>query len=392
MGHPVYEDAFPIMKDIRDKPFEISQFAKFLDDQEKAILQDDGIMITIKGKSRVYVPRVLRDELLRRFHEHPDIGQHWGYAKLADKFCLIFYWPKMAKDMQRVWQDCEVCWRTKHQPSNLVQTNTHSIPRPAEVWETLNADYIQLEDKLHVLVIIDEYSRFAYTAITKKQDQHSTLVQLMKCFSTFGYPRTLRTDGGASFIGNKVEKYLQTMHIKHYISSPHNHKSNAFVERFNRTIRESLRAQTELTPIETVYALTYAYNRTKHMSTGYPPSYFVLNTADRVLTDIPMHGIASGLMDVLKYGMEKYSDTPTSVSRQGKHLLPGHIVMKRVMHKKLSDTSHKNQDQFDGPYTVISHVHGDTFIIRRCTKAGRLTGKEERVTADRLKIVPVHPS
>uniref|UniRef100_A0A0N5B4A5 RNA-directed DNA polymerase n=1 Tax=Strongyloides papillosus TaxID=174720 RepID=A0A0N5B4A5_STREA len=282
---------------------------------------------------------MLREELLRRFHSHPLIGQHFGFDKLADKFCLIFFWPKMLEDMKRIWQDCEVCWKVKHQPSNLAATNTKTIPKPEGIWETLNADYIQLEDHLHVLVIIDEYSRFVYTAVTKRQDQNTTLLQLMKCFSTFGFPKVLRTDGGSGFIGNKVLKYLKSFNVTHYVSLPHNHTSNAFAERFNCTIRKAIRAQPDLSYTDAVYTLTYAYNRTKHSLTDYPPCYFILNTTDKFSNKIAIYSFLCGLKDI-KFGRTEFSELQPKKNR--KILSAEMFMMKRVLYKKLHHTSYKN--------------------------------------------------
>uniref|UniRef100_A0A0K0FSS7 Integrase catalytic domain-containing protein n=1 Tax=Strongyloides venezuelensis TaxID=75913 RepID=A0A0K0FSS7_STRVS len=184
----------------------------------------------------------------------------------------------------------------------------------------------------------------------------------MKCFSTFGFPKVLRTDGGSGFI--------------------------------------AIRAQSELSYTDAVYALTYAYNRTKHTSTGYPPCYFILNTADTFSDEIAVnsslsglrdiiHAVnssLSGLRDIIQFGRTEFDESQPK--RKGKVFSPGMFVMKRVLHKKLNNTSHKNQDIFEGPYKIIQHLHADTYIIQKCSRTGRLTGREERVTTDRLKIIP----
>uniref|UniRef100_A0A0K0FCV0 Integrase catalytic domain-containing protein n=1 Tax=Strongyloides venezuelensis TaxID=75913 RepID=A0A0K0FCV0_STRVS len=252
----------------------------------------------------------------------------------------------MLEDMKRIWQNCEVCWKVKHQPTNLAATNTKTIPKPEGIWKTLNADYIQLDDHLQMLVILDEYSRFVYTAVTKRQDQNTTLLQLMKCLFTFGFAKVLRTNGGSDFI-----------------------------------VREAIRAQSELSYTDAVYALTYAYNRTKHTSTGYPPCYFILNTADTFSDEIAVNLSLSGLKDIIQFGRTEFDKSQPK--RKGKVLSPSMFVMKRVLHKKLNHTSHKNQDIFEGSYKIIKHLHAYTYIIQKCSR----TGRKERVTTDRLKVL-----
>uniref|UniRef100_A0A0N5CIF0 Integrase catalytic domain-containing protein n=1 Tax=Strongyloides papillosus TaxID=174720 RepID=A0A0N5CIF0_STREA len=250
----------------------------------------------------------------------------------------------MLEDMKRIWQDCEQLPLLK-QSLNLTVFG-----------ETLNVDYIQLDDNLYV--------RFVYTAVTKRQDQSTTLLQLMKCFFTFGFPKVLRKDGGSGFIGNKVSYYHKSVNVTHYVSLPHNHTSNAFAEQFN----------------------PYAYNRSKHTSTGYPPCYFILNTADKFSDEISVNSLLSGLKDFIQFGRTEFSESKPK--RKGKVLSPGMFVMRRVLHKKLNHTLHKNRNIFEGPYKIIKHLHADTYIIQKCSRTGRITGREERVTTDRLKIIP----
>uniref|UniRef100_A0A0K0FBD6 RNA-directed DNA polymerase n=1 Tax=Strongyloides venezuelensis TaxID=75913 RepID=A0A0K0FBD6_STRVS len=223
--------------------------------------ESNDYSICYRGKRRVLVPKVLREELLRRFHSYPLLGQHFGFDKIADKFCLIFFWPKMLEDMKRIWQNCEVCWKVKHQPTNLAATNTKTIPKPEGIWETLNADYIQLDDHLHVLVIIDEYS----------------------------------------------------------------------------------------------------------------PDTF----SDEIAVNLSL----SGLKDIIQFGRTEFDESQPK--RKGKVLSPSMFVMKRVLHKKLNHTSHKNQDIFEGSYKIIKHLHAYTYIIQKCSR----TGRKERVTTDRLKVL-----
>uniref|UniRef100_A0A0N5B4A6 RT_RNaseH domain-containing protein n=1 Tax=Strongyloides papillosus TaxID=174720 RepID=A0A0N5B4A6_STREA len=85
----LFEDVFPIMENPMNTPYVISKFHNFLNEKEKDVIKDGDINVFYRGKRRVFVPKVLREELLRRFHSHPLIGQHFGFDKLADKFCLI---------------------------------------------------------------------------------------------------------------------------------------------------------------------------------------------------------------------------------------------------------------------------------------------------------------
>jgi transposase InsO family protein len=49
--------------------------------------------------------------------------------------------------------------------------------------------------------------------------------------------KSVKTDNGLEFLG-EFDNYLQKKNITHYFSYPRTPKSNAFIERFNRTIQE----------------------------------------------------------------------------------------------------------------------------------------------------------
>ena len=92
------------------------------------------------------------------------------------------------------------------------------------------------------------------------------------------------------------------------------------------------------------------------------------------------------MKDIIQFGRTEFSESKPK--RKGKVLSPGMFVMKRVLHKMLNHTFHKNRDIFEGSYKIIKHLHADTYIIQKCSRTGRLTGREEKVTTDRLKVIP----
>uniref|UniRef100_A0A0N5BBX0 RNA-directed DNA polymerase n=1 Tax=Strongyloides papillosus TaxID=174720 RepID=A0A0N5BBX0_STREA len=226
------EDTFPTTG---FPPYKIERFQDFYDDSEKLRTFENGKIRTPSGV-RIYVPQMIREKLLQVFHEHPLIGNHLGFDKISGKFKAIFYWPSMDKLMTDVWKSCQICQFNKEQPSRLVETHLKNIQRPKTAWHTLNADFLHVDSE-YVFVMVDEYSKFVVATVCKKQNGPTLKNMLMKCFTTLGFPEVLRSDNGPAFISRIVTEYLKSVGVTQQFSSPHNHKSNAFVERFNRTLR-----------------------------------------------------------------------------------------------------------------------------------------------------------
>ena len=133
-------------------------------------------------------------------------------------------------------------------------------------------------DSEYILVIVDEYSNFVVTSVCKKQNGPTLKLILMKCFSMLGFPKTLRSDNGPAFIAQPVTDYLASVNVEQQFSSPHNHTSNAIVERFNRTLRAAIRIRKENQLTTVVAHFTYTYKISKNSSTGLTPAQILLNT------------------------------------------------------------------------------------------------------------------
>jgi putative transposase len=52
-----------------------------------------------------------------------------------------------------------------------------------------------------------------------------------------GKPKRIRTDNGPEYISKLMEKWCDQHSIEHVFSQPGNPQQNAYVERFNRTVR-----------------------------------------------------------------------------------------------------------------------------------------------------------
>uniref|UniRef100_A0A0K0EIY2 Integrase catalytic domain-containing protein n=1 Tax=Strongyloides stercoralis TaxID=6248 RepID=A0A0K0EIY2_STRER len=74
----------------------------------------------------------------------------------------------------------------------------------------------------------------------KKQNGLTLKNPLIKCFTNLSFPKILRSDNGPAFIAKLVTDYFKIAGVEQQFNSPHNHKSNAFVERFNRVLRAAI--------------------------------------------------------------------------------------------------------------------------------------------------------
>ena len=92
--------------------------------------------------------------------------------------------------------------------------------------------------KRYIITAIDLYSRFTFAFAYMRLSSAIALDFMLKLELIAPFKiRAIKTDNGMEFLG-EFDLYLNKHGIKHYFSYPRTPKSNAYIERFNRTIQE----------------------------------------------------------------------------------------------------------------------------------------------------------
>lgn len=112
------------------------------------------------------------------------------------------------------------------------------ITSPGDVVQIDTIHYTKANQKMKVITAIDRFCRVAFVkAFPRLNSQVSTefLKEIIK-ESPFKI-KAIQTDNGLEFEKN-FDEYIKRNKMIHYYNYPHSPKSNAYVERFNRTIQE----------------------------------------------------------------------------------------------------------------------------------------------------------
>jgi putative transposase len=138
--------------------------------------------------------------------------------------------------------------RVYHDPSSYLANKRRRVkPRldrrfkSSSSGELLQIDTIVKFDrtiKRYILTAIDIYSKFSFALSYQRLSSSVALDFFEKLEAVTPYPiKAVKTDNGQEFLG-EFDTYLKKKGIPHYFSYPHTPESNAYVERFNRTIQE----------------------------------------------------------------------------------------------------------------------------------------------------------
>jgi transposase InsO family protein len=146
----------------------------------------------------------------------------------------------------------KISWRNKVRASSktgqIIQTFKHvrhklrrKDYRPQSAGNLLQADSIKIRfngEYKYLLTAIDLSSRYAFvkTAQTLNSLHAKNFLQELKTDAPFKIER-IQTDNGSEFDKHFAD-FAKKEQIIHYHNYPRSPKSNAFIERFNRTLKE----------------------------------------------------------------------------------------------------------------------------------------------------------
>uniref|UniRef100_A0A0N5CI91 RNA-directed DNA polymerase n=1 Tax=Strongyloides papillosus TaxID=174720 RepID=A0A0N5CI91_STREA len=376
-------DVFPKLSNYLQYPYIINNFIKYLNEKEKTSYPDGKI--TVRGKTRIFVPQLLRFMTLTLWHEHPLLGNHAGYEKGSQKFKEIFHWPAIDNDIKRIWSSCAICLKNKAHGALQAIVNDKTIPTPPHAWHTIAIDHLVISENNYILVLIDEFSKFVSMHHTTNLGTQTTINALKSTFLLLGFPNTIKTDNGPAFISEQFKQFCETFSIQHYKVSAFNHQGNGIVERFNRTIRESLRIHNTKDIKDIILFTQYVHNFSHMTNQEGKPKEYILSTVDRYINEDYTNNNLSGRRDLLHFIKNKFRENDNSTTENDNAFT--YIPNNTIVFKKIQ-TAHKNDQQYDGPFRISEHLHGDTYLLHRITKSGRPTGQPIKSNARFLKLAP----
>lgn len=223
------------------------------------------------------VPKAVRWQILRACHDN--IG-HFSYEKTLDKIKSDYWFPKMAKFVKKYCRACLKCAHGKV-PAGKKSGYLHPIPKEPKPFHTLHADHLgpfneSKKKNKYILVIIDSFTKFVIIKAVKNTKTSTTITVFKEYFSIFGVPFRLITDRGTTFTSSKFKQFLSGKSVHHVLNSVATPRANGQVERYNRSILDSLttmiQGEDERLWDEHLYNIQWGLNNTLNKSTGKTPA------------------------------------------------------------------------------------------------------------------------
>jgi transposase InsO family protein len=204
---------------------------------------DDGMLGAI-GFETIRIP----DDKCTIISEHHNaVVGHLGVRKTLKRMHdrNIKPWVHMRQHVKKFIRECPVCQKAS-QTQALLHVKPYVVSS-TRAWERISMDTIgpikvkgcQYE---HILVIIDNFSRFVTLYPCVSTDAEEAAKHLLHHIGTFGLPDQIMSDEGSQFVNDTLKYLAKRLGVNAVTGIAYSKQENAIVERANKEVLRHLQA------------------------------------------------------------------------------------------------------------------------------------------------------
>jgi Integrase zinc binding domain/Integrase core domain len=245
------------------------------------------------GKGTQKKIRVIRpyemEAVLYMFHNDP-LAAHSSTDRMMDKMKTRYYWPQMFEGIREYVKSCDSCQR---RGGHKRREPLHPIP-VGEPFHRIGIDYVgplpvTENGNKYIIVAMDYLTKWPEAKPVKEATAEATVNFIYEdIISRHGCPAIILTDRGTHFNNQLLKKLCEKFMVEHLMSTPYHPQTNGLVERFNRTLLESLArlAQKHVNKWDMYIALAlFSYRTSKHSTTKLTPFLLVYGREAKLPVD-----------------------------------------------------------------------------------------------------------
>jgi hypothetical protein len=264
---------------------ETINFPKGYDDKQKSKLQkiarnyiiEKGILYRQIGKNkprRVVIGYENQEVILHSVHAN-NMGAHLGESAVYNKIKELYYWPKMHEMIKTYIKTCDICQRRGGR-IHMEELNPIKTVSIRQQWGIDIKGPLQISENSnrYIVVAIEYFSKWVEArAIPDQKTKTVAKFFFEDVICRHGTPKILISDRGLTFRSELIAELNKKFNINHRLTTPYRPQTNGLVERFNRTIGESLAKMSQTKSDWDMYlpAMLFAYRTMKQNTTKFTP-------------------------------------------------------------------------------------------------------------------------
>lgn len=339
---------------------------------------------------QLVVPQSKRSEVLSLAHEGL-FGGHMGMRKTLDRVLNVFYWPGVGSDVKRHCRSCDRCQRTSLKGSQR-PVPLGRVPVVDEPFRCVAMDLVgpikPATDRGHqyILTVMDQATRYPECVALRRIDTEAIAEALWGIWARFGTPKEILTDQGPQFMSDLMEGVNRLLSIKHHAVSVWHPCGNGMIERFNKTLKHSLKKLCAQQPKDWdryLPAVLFAYREVPQASTGFSPFEMLYGRRVRgpmailrqLWTDEKVEG---DTRTAYQYVTELRHQIETVCQLAQENIAVAQGKQERLYNKKAAARSYQPGDwvllllptqhnklqlEWQGPYKVLGEKGGHTYKV-----------------------------
>ena len=263
-----------------------------LNNQTRNYIIENELLYKKDRKDEKKLYRIIRKEelaaVLYMMHNDP-ISGHFATDTTFNKIKARYYWPQYYEDVKRYVESCDACQRRgRSKKNNLL----HPIPVHSPFYQ-IGIDFVgplprTKRGKKYILVAMDYLTKWPEAqAVSEATAEVTAQFIYERIICQHGCPQIILSDRGTHFNNHTIKELTKKFKINHLLSTPYHPQTNGLVERFNRTLCESLsRLSLKNNDWDLYIAPTlFAYRTTKHATTKIEPFFLVYGRSARLPVD-----------------------------------------------------------------------------------------------------------
>ena len=388
MNENEYKDLLDYLKGEINTIWEGKKIEKLEKQSEKFIVKNDKIYKKTKEEELVKVLKEHEKEsILYMVHDHPT-GGHFGRDATYNKIAGKYYWKGMKKDIEEYVKTCDKCQR-RGQKGGEGYLNPIKV---GKAFEMIGIDFVgplnrTRKGNKYILVITDYLTKWPEAKAMREATAEKVTEYLYKeIICRHGCPKVILSDRGSHFNNKMMEELCQRFEIKHRKSAPYHPQTNGLVERFNRTLCESLAkvSEEENQWDEHIEEVLFAYRTNKHSTTKQTPFYLTygreailpideieeslevenieLSTLKRIYEIVNLEEKREETLEVIGESQDKQKERYDKKVKEVRFLIGDQVLLKDAAKEK--QWSGKLTPKWKGPYEVHEEIGKNAYKIK----------------------------
>jgi hypothetical protein len=273
------------------------------------------------------IPESLRGEVLKMVHDGPAAG-HFGRLKTLKRVKELYYWPQRRKAVIEWCRNCSVCSKRKGPVTRLhgpMQLYLVGAPMERVGIDILGPLPLSDSGNRYLLVAMDYFTKWPEVVALPNQEAITVATALVNnFFCRFGAPLELHSDQGRNFESAVMAEVCKLFGVLKTRATALFAQSSGLVERFNRTLMNSLSAVVsdhQRDWDQYVALVLLAYRCAEHSSTGVAPCLAMLGRQIRGPSELVIPRPAEEVLDVGTQYVKGLRDRLGVVHDQVRHQL-----------------------------------------------------------------------